>query len=112
MNTSIIAAINNITTATIIRFSESCSISQNFPFAISLLIIATLIIPPANAPVKYAAISGIPCIKYRANPNGRFFRLLSVNIPTAAAITLAFHDNMNIAPAPNISENSSVNINT
>jgi len=43
---------------------------------------------------------------------GNAFRFDWVNIPMAAAITLAFHANTNIAPAPNIREKTKVNNST
>jgi len=52
MKTSISAPMNKITTASIIRFNESCIISQNLPEPISCLITPIEMIPPASAAIK------------------------------------------------------------
>jgi hypothetical protein len=103
---------NRTTMAMIMRFKESCRTSQNFSVPVSCFITAIDIIPPARATVKYAAISGIPCIMYLSKPIGKAESLDWVNMPIAAAITLAFQTKTKITPAPNMSENMSVNINT
>ena len=67
---------------------------------------ATETIPPARPAIIYPNISGIPCNKYleKANvpENNKPFDAakLLVNVPIAAAMTVAFHVNINIAPAP------------
>lgn len=99
--------INNAKNMSIITFSRTF---KNFLSFIPCLINPTPKIPPAKAVMKYAAISGKPCIAYLAIPNGISLKLYFVNMPIAAAITLAFQTKINNAPAPNIRENIKVNI--
>ena len=106
------AAINKTITARIIRFRESWSISQNLSVPTSCFIIAIDMIPPARAAMKYAPISGIPCSIKRNRAKGRLLKLDCVNIPIAAAMTLAFQAKTKIAPAPKIRENTRVKIKT
>lgn len=84
--------------------------------------------PPANAPTKYANISGTPCITYLNSPidttekydpnvtppnwfaSDAMFVLMK--FPMATPITDAFHININIAPAPYKNENKMQNRST
>ena len=99
-------------TARMMRWRESWRTCQNFSVPVSCLMTAVETIPPASATMKYDPISGMPWSIYLKRPNGICESCPCVNIPIAAAITLAFQARTNMTPAPKMSEKMRVKTRT
>ena len=103
---SISAATNNTPMAINNRLDASNMIFWKFSDFRSWFMTAADIIPPASPAIMYPTISGIPWNRYleNANPpdNTKGFDSASpfARDPMAAAMTVAFHVSMNIAPEP------------